>query len=466
MKRSTIGTTLAPLALALAAHLGAPAARAQASVGGTVYDSSAMRPLAGAVVQLVTRADPAGGRSFATMSDSTGAFRIEGVPAGDYAATFYHARLDELSIAAAVVPVHVDSAGDDVLLAVPGERTIGAMHCGARAGDSAAVVVGHLTTADARMIPVSDATIHAQWFELRFGDRISRSTPTITARTDPRGWFVLCGLPAEASIDLWATLERASTGIIRVDLAPAAVIAEQLSIDVGGPRAEGESARDGELRGVVRDVRGRPLRGARVGLRGSDATTLADDGGRYMLRGLPVGTQSVEARAIGFVPVDSAVTIASGRVTTLDLDFDSTTVVLRAVEVTGQVVYDRALREFEAARSRGVGHFIDRRTIEMRDPVDPSDLLRSVGGVHVDASGGADRVITVSGPHGRCTPLLVVDGARWPHWTNEIDRVVRPEEIAGMAVYTGIETPMLYRATGGDCGAIVIWTRRGGKVKR
>lgn len=462
MSRRSLGHAL----LAIAALTAPASMRAQSSVSGTVYDSTAKRPLAGAVVQLVTRADPAAGRSFAAMSDSSGSFRLAGVPAGEYAATFYHSRLDELSIAAAVVPVHVDPAGGDVALAVPGARTIGAMHCDGRAADSGAVIVGRLSTADARMTPVGDATIHAQWFELRFGDRISRSTPTITATTDASGWFVLCGLPAEASIDLWATLARASTGIIRVDLAPEALIAEQLSIDVGTPVAATDAGGDGELRGIVRDSRGRPLRGARVGLRGSEATTLTDDGGRYALRGLPAGTQSAEARAIGFVPVDSPVTIVAGRATALDLDFDSTTVVLRAVEVTGRVVYDRAIREFEAARARGMGHFIDRATIDMRKPVDPSDLLRGVGGVQVDASGGADRVITVNGPHGRCTPLLIVDGARWPHWTNEIDRVVRPEEIAGMAVYAGIETPFTYRVSGGDCGAIVIWTRRGGKVRR
>ena len=446
--------------------LAAPSsARAQSSVSGTVYDSTSMRPLSGAVVQLVTRSNPAGGPSFAALSDSSGRFRIAGVPAGEYAATFYHARLDELSLAASVDAVHVDETGAEVALVVPSARVIGAMHCGAaRAADSSAVIVGRLTSADAGGSPVGDATVHAQWFELRFGDRLSRSTPTIVTKTDDRGWFVLCGLPGDASVDLWATREGATTGTVRVDLAPAALVAEALAIDVG-ESGRGESAR-GALQGVVRDAAHHPLRGARVGLRGSEATTITDEQGHYALRALPVGTQSVEARAIGFVPVDEPVTLVAGRTTTLDFDFDSTTVVLRSVEVTGRVVYDRAIREFEAARARGVGRFIDRATIDMRDPVDPSDLLRSVGGVQVDASGGADRVITVNGPHGRCTPLLVVDGARWPHWTNEIDRVVRPDEIAGMAIYTGIETPMSYRATGGDCGAIVIWTRRVKKVAR
>lgn len=461
MSRRSVGHAL----LAIVTLTVPASARAQSSVSGTVYDSTAMHPLGGAVVQLVTRSNPAGGPSFATLSDSSGRFRIAAVPAGDYAATFYHARLDELSLAASVDAVHVEEGGAEVALAVPSARVVGALHCGrARTGDSSAVIVGRLTSADAGGSPVGDATVHAQWFELRFGDRLSRSTPTIVTKTDDRGWFVLCGLPGDASVDLWATRQRATTGTIRVDLAPSALLAEALAIDVG-ERESGDSA-SGALQGVVRDAAGRPLRGARVGLRGSEATTIADERGHYALRELPVGTQSVEARAIGFVPVDEPVTLVAGRTTTLDLDFDSTTVVLRSVEVTGRVVYDRAIREFEAARTRGMGHFIDRAAIDMRKPVDPSDLLRGVGGVQVDASGGADRVITVNGPHGRCTPLLIVDGARWPHWTNEIDRVVRPEEIAGMAVYTGIETPFTYRVSGGDCGAIVIWTRRGGKIRQ
>src|SRR5918998_3903341 len=88
--------SLALLALAAAAAgAQAPAVR----ISGTAYDSTAMRPLAGALVQLVP-ADQPQARARSAQSDSLGRWALDSVPPGRWLATFFHARLDSVGVAA------------------------------------------------------------------------------------------------------------------------------------------------------------------------------------------------------------------------------------------------------------------------------------------------------------------------------------------------------------------------------
>jgi hypothetical protein len=52
----------------------------------------------------------------------------------------------------------------------------------------------------------------------------------------------------------------------------------------------------------------------------------------------------------------------------------------------------------------------------------------------------------------RCVPLLIVDGLQVE---TTLD-IVRPQEIRGIEIYRGSETPVQYND---PCGAIVIWTK-------
>ena len=91
---------LLPVVVALAATAGAQTPDTTvrtrgATVSGIVYDSMALRPLAGATVQLVDAGNPAGGVRTA-ITDGLGAFEFTGVPDGGYLLGFLHAVLDSL----------------------------------------------------------------------------------------------------------------------------------------------------------------------------------------------------------------------------------------------------------------------------------------------------------------------------------------------------------------------------------
>jgi len=439
---------------------------------GYIFDSTVTRPLADANVQIVTKADLTHGRSFSVMSDSSGFFRVTDVPPGEYLLTFFHSRLDELGLNAPMKTVMVSGPRTDVELGVPQTRSVIALHCGAQAAmDSSGLLLGTVVQADVPD-PVAGATVTAQWFELTFSARgMVRATPTVRATTDENGRFRMCGLPGDAVLNVWASRGKAVTGAVNVAVEPHRIATLQLSLDVAdtvltttasGPVRRGTA----RVSGVVRAPSGGVLPGARVALRGTDNETVADATGAYTLMNLPAGTQTIEARAIGFVPIDRSITLSAKRPLRFDVRFDSAARILQTVEVTGKRVYDRATEEFNAAKKRGFGYFIDRETIENRQAFNTSDLLRTAPGVTVYSNGqpGSSANIQIRGASnfsGSCPPTIVVDGMQLTGDAGDIDLLARPEDIAGIAIYRGAsEVPVEY-ASNSSCGVIQIWTRRG-----
>ncbi|MEX2157290.1 MAG: TonB-dependent receptor [Gemmatimonadales bacterium] len=72
-----------------------------------------------------------------------------------------------------------------------------------------------------------------------------------------------------------------------------------------------DGARNGVLRGTVRDTHGTPVRGAVVGVPGTTLYTLTDPSGRYRLAPVPAGEVRVRSAAIGYVPAATTVTLAA-----------------------------------------------------------------------------------------------------------------------------------------------------------
>src|SRR5690606_33704044 len=125
------------------------------------------------------------------------------------------------------------------------------------------------------------------------------------------------------------------------------------------------------------------------------------------------------------------------------------TVVVPAERTRGQ------LSGFYERMERGLGTFIDRERIESMNPIRASDLLRMVPGVHLVPTSAGRSVILM---RGRCVPLIYLDGMRIR--TTSIDDLVNVWDLEGIEVYRGLEVPAEFSHFS-DCGAIVLWTRRG-----
>jgi hypothetical protein len=170
-------------------------------VAGVVADSLdfGVTPLAGAVVQLVERGNPAADRT--TRTDVQGHFALDGVPPGRYLVGFYHPRLDVLGIELRPREVLVPPTGiDGLALATPGRRALRQALCGAAVRDSAGVVVGIVRDADTDT-PVAGATVAFSWNEMTFTDREARRVPRqVAAPTQSGGVFAACGLPTDDDV--------------------------------------------------------------------------------------------------------------------------------------------------------------------------------------------------------------------------------------------------------------------------
>jgi hypothetical protein len=293
-------------------------------------------------------------------------------------------------------------------------------------------------------------------------------------RTGEDGRFAICGIPWDARISLFAVAGRAATGSVNMEVPPFSVVTRDLLVDVADTlrRSDTSTVARGTARlsGVVRAPNGSPLPGARLSLRGTTTESTADAQGAYSLSGLPAGTQTLDARAIGYIPIAVSVDLYSNRPVTQDVRFDESARVLETVNVTAQQLYSRSEQEFLDAKKRGFGYFLDREQIERRNPFRTSDLLRAIPGVNIQQGNtGSGTSITMRGMAsavGNCQPAVIVDGMRFMGDAGEIDVLSNPSDIQGMAIYRGpSETPVEYQGMN-TCGAIVIWTRRGAAPAR
>ena len=486
----------------------APADSTPVVVTGTVYDSVAHAPLAGAMVQLV---DPQhDSHAYNATSDSLGRFTMPAVVPGRYAAGFYHPALEALGIqppltAVDVAPGHPAS----ISLAVPGGSRIAEAVCGPRApNDSSGALVGIVRDADSGA-PLANADVIAAWMEVKITAKGMQQTQRrVPAQTREDGGYVICGLPNDRVVMI-ADSGAHRSGVIEVDV-PMRGLARR-DFTVGGPGVTVATSIDAtsdapkvtvlrgaaRLAGVVRGPDGRPAPGARVTVEGSGLSGMTDANGAFSIAGLPAGTFSAEARAIGLSPVTIPVDLSSTRTDSVTITLGKPVGTrLAAVTVYGnRPATLQEMEEFASRRRQGFGHYLVAADLKNRFNV--TDALKMVPGLRVVptargfavyGSRGCDRAAGCSEPG--CRPAVFLDGSRLPNETQrtfdadatvtgdaaipqptppptigdppDIDQYIAPEQVMGIEVYNGaVGVPPQYQTfdeTSG-CGVILIWSK-------
>jgi hypothetical protein len=198
-------------------------------------------------------------------------------------------------------------------------------------------------------------------------------------------------------------------------------------------------------------------------LLGDSSSARTDSLGRFRLRELPAGTQSIDIRAIGFAPamIDIDLPTNGERTDTVTLTRHAQT--LAAVNVVGAgTIYDAT--GFEQRRATyPFGRYITADEIKRRGNFDTHALLPTTGPGRVRPSFGALSA--------GCYPAVFIDG-------NLVDRgtagaadamdMIRPRDIRGIEIYGAADgAPFQFRDPRGRCGSVVIWTRSAaGKEER
>jgi hypothetical protein len=445
-------------------------------VRGTVFDSIAGAPLAGASVRV------AGGNLRAVV-DLDGRFELSGVRPGLHRLTFGHPRLDSLGVTTGWRTVEVEPGGvADVELAVPPWLTLLARSCG---DGGAGAMVGYVYSRNGAR--VGGATVEAR------GASGDAGAP-LTARSDREGGYVVCDLPAGVA-RVAARLGTAESQVIevRVDATRHAHADLALRPRVAAATVPG-ALRPALVGTVVASGSRRALEGVAVALLGPGgepvASTITDGEGRFSAVLDEGGEVFLSVSRLGYTgAVSEAIALTDG---TRRIE-----VILpeEAIEIDPViVVVDSRLPQLERVGfyERSVTHpgaFIQQDDVEAVSPARTSDLLGRVPGVRVttDSTGGVlrrrvlfNRFALLEGD--LCYPALFVDdqlvrigGSRtesqWPAIQGvepppgedvpSIDELVPPHEIVAVEMYeNAARLPSRFIGLGTHCGVIVIWRAR------
>ncbi len=451
----------------VASCLVAPPLHAQhatlARIEGIATDSIQGGMLSGALVLLARRtSDTIVTRSATT--DAAGRFAFDSLPPGDYLVSLESSLLDSLEVALPVETIAVAS-GDrkTVRLATPSGAGLRSLFCpGVLLRSGAGALLGQVYDArDGR--PLRDAELSLRWSETTVDRTTLRATNTVRGvdlQTDSLGRFKVCGAPTDTYLDLTASAESYQEVLLQLVVSEDAGVRRQnLSLR---PKEKGEgrvAARESVamVKGTIFGTT-TPLSHVQVQRRGNSTVTSTDSLGRYELSAVPIGTQVIELRKVGYLPRQVTLEVRRGQNTAPDVHL-TPIATLDSIRVTAQRAQ---YREFDnRAKAASFGVFLRSEDIARKKPLLTSDLIRQLPGFQIVRHGTSDldvdvvdsRGITSLNSPASCAVKIFIDGV--PHQgINWID----PGSIGAMEIYRGTSTgPVQYQ---GPCGTILIWTKR------
>src|SRR6185312_1623197 len=372
-------------------------------------------------------------------------FRIvaHGLHDGMYQVGFFHPTLDSLGISPPTQPVLISQGkASFVQLYVPSAGTVVASVCpDSTRTEGRGLVMGIVRDASTEK-PATGVRVVLMWTGVSVaGNSVLKVPQATSVLTDDMGTFRACGVPTQIVVRLQARSSKGASGWIELSVPPDGLglrdvlLGERAPVVASAPSAPGttapgaaSSATDSTahkpaplgsavLTGRVTSTEGKPLEGAMVLLLGTQLSARSNADGAFRLIGLPAGTQSVEVREIGYSPKRFAVDLSPRRPSTLAAMLDERTTV----------------------------------------------LFRQVPGLTVAWDGQGYQIqVNRTTNAGMCPVAYYIDGAPFLSLGDDIDQIVRPEDIAAIEVYkSSAETPMQFQGSdGGPCGTIVIWTKR------
>ncbi|MGH7712892.1 MAG: TonB-dependent receptor plug domain-containing protein, partial [Gemmatimonadaceae bacterium] len=214
-----------------------------------------------------------------------------------------------------------------------------------------------------------------------------------------------------------------------------------------------------------------PVPDVRVIVLGTTVFTVTNAEGRYTLRGVPTGNQTIRTIRVGFVEQKRPVTVTAGQTATLDFVLEPAIVVLQQVVTTATGTQ----RRVELGNTVAT---IDVATkIETAPVKNFGDLLTAkAAGVQVlpgtmTGAGARVRIRGTSSISLTNDPIYVIDGVRMTSQSSSMgigvggtaaSRVndINPDEIESIEVVKGPSAATLY-GTDAANGVIVINTKRG-----
>ncbi|HEX6060365.1 MAG TPA: carboxypeptidase-like regulatory domain-containing protein [Gemmatimonadaceae bacterium] len=481
------GATPAPLVAAYLREI------APGRVVGTARDDAAGAPLEGALAtlwplplgaglapeSLAVLVDHDGAAAVAethrdqlvTLVDAAGRFALDSVPPGHWLVEVTRADLDSAGIAPTPRVLLVrPGATARAALAVPPATSADAW-CGTR-DDGRGVVHGIVRDADDRAL-VGNAVVLVSWTEIVEAPSRGRASVRVEHRrlealSDERGAYRLCGVPAERSLTVQAFGGRLASGPVDAALGARRMVRRDFALALADSTTLGVGR--AIVAGSVRDSAGAPLPDAIVEVVGALAEGRTDSAGRFVLAGLPAGTQTIEVRQIGHAPLRRAVTLRNS---------DTTRVGFRLVrapileEVVVEAPRDRPswrLTQMEERHEKGLGRQIFREEIHRHPQL--RSVFEAVPGLRIvmppppplpapqllPDGHWSPWVVVMNRGFSICVPTFYLDGRLLP--AHDVPSL-HPRNLAGVEVFSRSTTAPV-DLNGGEraCAVILLWTEQ------
>src|SRR2546425_1054243 len=267
---------------------------------------------------------------------------------------------------------------------------------------------------------------------------------------DSAGVFTLA-VPVKIALRAYA--QRDSSGLIDLQLGARGVGRQDLMVALAPAR------QTGVLRGQAITVEQTAVWGGRVSVR-EGASTMIDDNGTFVIRGVTPGTQWVNVQAIGRAPRGQAVDVRPGDTTWLNVTLGPLPVTLAPVRVLGQA--SRMLSDFEDRRRAGSGLGYFRGEAEIAAMASMRSVLSSMPTIQlVRGQGNTDFMALLPNPgiggRGWCLAALYVDGfqADWDQL-----QTYKPKDLVGVEMYPRASSaPLQYQQVSTGCGVVLVWTK-------
>jgi protocatechuate 3,4-dioxygenase beta subunit len=448
----------------LCACVGVSTAQAQgeshyARILGVVADSVSGAPLQGADVQ-------ASGVATVVKTDSLGRFAIDSLAPGTYQVAVYHPLLESLDITLATQPFTIgrDSAGV-VNLAVPSIPTLVRRYCAnAQSSQTPSAIAGRVLDPDTGQ-PIENARVSLAWEEVFISKTtgVVRTPHEVRAETNAAGFFKICGLPNDLSGTMLVNRGDIASPELPVNV-NGALLDFQSVLLPSKPAAKGA----GIVTGHVLSPANKPVSGARVDIPMAGLSMVTHEDGGFRFIGVPSGTMMLVARSISYSTGAQQIDVTPREPVDVTVSLGEKTVTLDTVVVTARRNIALEKNGFAARKRAGGGHFLTAEDIDHRQPNYITDMLKNLPNVAVrNVTGGTVVIGRPSSPFERPCTRVWVDGFEWQSVTpGDLDMFVNPNDVIGMEVYQGDEVPSRFRAMGGNCLTLVIWTEFRGKAKK
>lgn len=410
---------------------------APAILRGVAVDSLRGGLLGGAMLRVT-------GTTRVGVTDSLGRFYIDSVPAGSHAVELFHGLLDTLGVRVRTEPLAfgVDSVVL-LVLGIPSGQTIVSAKCGTDATDQGAIV-GMVFSADGEN-PLAGVNVRLSWTAISVGGEFGiREEPHQTVvLTDAAGRYKFCGLPNELAATLSAG--RGADDVVSIPVGYEAAMLAVVNLFLPGSGSTGGAGPEGSasLRGVVVDSGGNPLAGAHVGLTATANAAITDSAGRFELRGVVPGSQTLVARRLGYLPTETVVHVTGRVQREVVVRLDTYVPVLEAVFVEAKRNLALERVGFTERQRMGLGQYFSPADLERRAATKVTDLLAHLPPPRRRAAGPG------------CNAYWV-DGLRWQ---GNVDEFISPDEVAAIEVYSPVLTPVEFKDPFRDCRTIVIWSK-------